>query len=130
MDSGQSPPGRLATPSVDDLLRLALQRTYERALDGEAEVTLRDAAALLRLQREIDRETVSQAAATIAQWRATLREVLWAARKHLGEHWEPFVADIRANQHLAAMWGLPGKAEPPQAHSRARKSAGSKFSRR
>ena len=70
-------------------------------------MTLRDAAVLLRLQREIDRETADQAAGRIAQWEATLREVLWAARRHLGEHWEPFVADIRANQHLAAMWGPP-----------------------
>jgi hypothetical protein len=99
--------GTAGHPSVDDLVRLALQRAYERALDGEAEVTLRDAAALLRLQREIDRETASQAAGTITQWQATLREVLWAAHKHLGENWEPFAADIRANQHLAAMWGPP-----------------------
>ena len=102
-----SPPGRLATPSAADLARLALQRAYERVLDGEAEVTLRDAAALLRLQREIDREAARQAEGTIAQWQATLREVLWAARRHLGERWEPFAADIRANQHLAAMWGPP-----------------------
>ena len=112
-----SPPGRLATPSIDDLVRPALQRAYERALDGEAEVTLRDAAALLRLQREIDREAARQAAGTIAQWEATLQEVLWAARRHLGEHWKPFVADIRTNQHLAAMWGLPAKAGPRQAVS-------------
>jgi hypothetical protein len=76
-------------------------------LDGEAEVTLRDVTALLRLQREIDRQASGQAAGTTAQWQATLREVLWAARRHLGEHWEPFAADIRANQHLAAMWGPP-----------------------
>ena len=61
-------------------------------------MTLRDAAALLRLQREIDREGARQASGTIAQWEATMREVLWAARRHLGEHWEPFVADIRANE--------------------------------
>ena len=104
------PPGRLATPSVDDLVRLALRRAYERALDGEAEVTLRDAAALLRLRREIDREAAGQAAGTTAQWQAAMREVLWAARRHLGEHWEPFVADIRANQQLAAMWGPPRRS--------------------
>jgi hypothetical protein len=104
------PLGRLATPSAADLARLALRRAYERVLDGEAEVTLRDAAALLRLQREIDREAAGQTAGTVAQFEATLREVLWAARRHLGDHWEPFVADIRANQHLAAMWGPPGKS--------------------
>ena len=68
-------------------------------------MSLRDAAALLRLQREIDREAAGQAAGTTAQWEVTLREALWAARRHLGGHWEPFVADIRANQQLAAMWG-------------------------
>jgi hypothetical protein len=104
------PPGRLATPSAADLARLALRRAYERVLDGEAEVTLRDAAALLRLQREIDREAAGQAAGTTAQWQATLREVLWAARRHLGEHWEPFVADIRTNEQLAAMWGPPQRS--------------------
>ena len=65
--------------------RLVLRRCYERVLDGEAEVSLRDAAALLRLQREIDREADGEPAGTIAQWEATLREVLWAARRHLGE---------------------------------------------
>jgi hypothetical protein len=74
-------------------------------------VTLRDAAALLRLQheidREIEREAAGQAAGTTAQWQATVRELLWAARRHLGEHWELFVADIRTNQQLAAMWGPP-----------------------
>ena len=73
-------------------------------------MTLRDAAALLRLQRELDREAAGQAAGTVARWEATLREVLWAARSHLGELWEPFVADIRANQQLAAMWGPPRRS--------------------
>ena len=104
------PPGQLQVPGIDDLARLVLRRCYERILYGEAEVTVRDAAALLRLQREIDREAARQAAGTTAQWQAALREVLWAARSHLGEHWEPFVADIRANQHLAAMWGPPRRS--------------------
>jgi hypothetical protein len=110
-------PGQLPVPGIADLARVVLRCCYERILYGEAEVTLRDAAALLRLQRELDREAASQAAGPIAQWEATLREVLWAARRHLGEHWEPFVADIRANQHLAAMWGPPGKAGLRQAGS-------------
>lgn len=65
------------------------------------------------LQREIDCEAAGQAAGTIARWEATLREVLWAARSHLGEHWEPFVAGIRANQQLAAMRGSPAKRTGP-----------------
>ena len=86
-------------------------------------MSLRDAAALLRLQREIDREAAGQAAGTTAQWEVTLREALWAARRHLGGHWEPFVADIRANQQLAAMWDLPGKAGPRQPGSPAQDRA-------
>ena len=112
-----SPLGRLATPSAADLARLALRRAYERVLDGEAEVTLRDASALLRLQRELDREAAGQAAGTVARWEATMSEVLWAARSHLGEHWEPFVADIRANEQLASMWGPPRRSGPRQAGS-------------
>jgi hypothetical protein len=81
-------------------------------------VTLRDAAALLTLQREIDREAACQAAGTTAQWQAALREVLWAARSHLGERWEPFVADVRANQHLAAMWGPPPQRRAGDGQSR------------
>ena len=95
-----------------------MRRAYERVLDGEAEVTLRDAAALLRLQREIDREAALQAAGSTAQWEATLREVLWAARRHLGDHWEPFVADVRANQNLAAMWGPPPQRRAGHGQSR------------
>ena len=86
-------------------------------------MTLRDAAALLRLQREIDREADGQAAGTTARWEATLREVLWAARRHLGERWEPFAADIRANEHLAAMWGPPRRSGPGQAGSPAQDRA-------
>ena len=98
-------------------------RADERILYGEAEVTLRDAAALLRLQREIDREAAGQAAGTTAQWQAAMREVLWAARSHLGEHWKPFVADIRANQQLAAMWGPPRQRGPREAGSPAQDRA-------
>ena len=104
-----SPPGRLATPSVDDLVRLALQRAYERALDGEAEVTLRDAAALLRLQREIDRETVSQAAGTIAQWEATLREVGTGSCAELERRDRPA---LRAGR-MAGNWGGPESGKGP-----------------
>jgi len=86
-------------------------------------VTPRDAAVLLRLQREIDREAAGQAAGTTAQWQAAMREVLWAARSHLGERWEPFVADIRANQQLAAMWGPPRRSGTGQAGSPAQDRA-------
>ena len=96
-------------PGVADLASLALRRAFER-LESGGTVSLHDVAGLLRLQREIEREAAGQDADNAARWEATLREVLWAARSHLGEHWEPFVADIRANQHLAAMWGPPRRS--------------------
>jgi hypothetical protein len=69
------------------------------------------------LQREIDCEAAGQAAGTIARWEATLREVLWPARSHLGEHWEPFVAGIRAQSAARGHPGLPGEAGLGQAGS-------------
>lgn len=45
-----------------------VRRAYEGILDGEAEVILRDAAALLKLQRVIEHEAARRAADTIAQW--------------------------------------------------------------
>jgi hypothetical protein len=44
------------------------RRAYEGILDGEAEVTLRDAAALLKLQCVMEHEAARRAARTIAQW--------------------------------------------------------------
>ena len=59
----------------------------------------------LRLQREIDREAAGQAAGTTAQWQAALREVLWVARSHLGEGWQPFAADVRAKRRARGYVG-------------------------
>ena len=60
----------------------------------------RDAVALLRLAHETGHGDA-------ARWEATLSEVLWLARRHLGEGWESFAADLRASQGLQALWGAP-----------------------
>ena len=43
-------------PGVADLARLALRRAYERLEAGEAEVSIRDAVAVLRLAHEIEHD--------------------------------------------------------------------------
>jgi hypothetical protein len=74
-----------------------------RHLEAGGAVSVKDVAALLRLQREIEHD----AARSDPRWEASLAEVLWLARRHLGEGWEPFAADLRASQALQAMWGAP-----------------------
>jgi hypothetical protein len=101
--------GQLAVPTAADLAALALRRCYERVEAGAA-VSAHDVVALLKLAREIERDAASQGAEDDARWQATLREVLWLARSHLGEGWKPFAADVRANQQLAAMWGPPRRS--------------------
>jgi hypothetical protein len=100
------PQGSCPYPPPPYLAALALWRAHERVEAGAA-VSAQDVVALLKLAREIEREAAGQAAGTTARWQATVRELLRAARRHPGEHWEPFAADIRANQQLAAMWRPP-----------------------
>ena len=100
------PLGQLPVPGIVDLTSLALRRAFERLESGGA-VSLHDVAGLLRLQREIEREAARQDTGSVDQWRATLTEVLWLARRHLGDGWAAFAADVHASGDLAAMWGPP-----------------------
>ena len=43
------PAGQLPAVNLDDLTALVVRRAFERILDGEVEVTIRDAAALLKV---------------------------------------------------------------------------------
>jgi hypothetical protein len=106
VNAAPSAPTGLPVPGVADLASLALRSAYER-LEAGAAVSLHDVAGLLRLQREIEREAAGQDAGSAGRWRATLREVLWLARRHLGDGWAAFAADVRASGDLAAMWGPP-----------------------
>jgi hypothetical protein len=96
---------------MDDLAALVVRRCYER-LEAGAAVSAHDVVALLKLAREIEHDAARQDAGNDARWQATLREVLWLARRHLRDGWSAFAADIRANEHLAAIWG-------PSPHKRA-----------
>ena len=99
-------PAGLPVPGIADLASLALRRAFERLESGGA-VSLHDVAGLLRLQREIEREAARQDAGNAARWQATLQEVLWLARRHLGDGWEPFAADLRASGAISFLWGPP-----------------------
>ena len=69
-------------------------------------VNIRDLVALMRLAAEFEQD----ARRPDPRWDATLAELLWLARRHLGSNWEAFAADVRANQQLAAMWGPPRRS--------------------
>lgn len=95
--------------SAQDLVRLSLQRAYERVSDG-AEVNLRDITALLRLQQQTERDgQADEAAATVLQWEAAFRELMWLLRRHLrGPAWGAFMADLKASESLNALMPRPG----------------------
>jgi len=92
--------GRLAVPGVADLARLALRRAYERLEAGEAEVSIRDAVAVLRLAHEIEHD------AAVAERDAARRQMeewehgLWIIRNAIGstavrqDAWVAFSAEV------------------------------------
>lgn len=103
-DSGSSP------VSTADLARLTLQKAYQNLQDNGSEASVRDAALMLKLQREIDRdEQARQAQGDVEQWRRAVQELLWLCRKHLGPNWAAFAADVRGNETLLAL--MPRREE-------------------
>jgi hypothetical protein len=101
-------PAGLAVPTVGDVAALALRNAYRRLEAGET-VSVSDVVALLKLQREIERDARPDAGSA-ARWHATVREILWTARHYLGDSWPAFAADLRASGQLRFMWG--GSASP------------------
>ena len=94
------------TPDLDSLLRLVLQRAYERITDSSRDVSVRDAVALAKLKREIERDQAADShAASAEQYQAALTQLLWIARKHLGGSWAAFAADVRSDELIAAATG-------------------------
>lgn len=60
---------------------------------------------LLRLARETGRERAP--GHSDEAWRASVRQLLWLAKSHLGTNWPAFVRDVRADRHLLDLWGDP-----------------------
>ena len=93
------PQGQLHVPGVADLARMALRRAYERLEAGEAEVTIRDAVAILRLAHEIEHEDAlaerDAARRQIAEWKRGLRLIRDAVVSHHGQPaWDAVAAQV------------------------------------
>lgn len=104
LSAAPAAPAGLAVPTVGDVAALALRRAYER-LESGATVSVQDVVALLKLAREVERD--SAGAGSAARWERTLSEVLWVARRHLGDQWPAFAADIRGSDVLSFLHGPP-----------------------
>ena len=104
-----APPG-LAVPTVGDLASLAAARLYARLEAGTIAVGPADVAVLTRLAREAERE--HHAGYPDERWAAAVRVLLWTARRHLGDGWKPFVADVRSDATLRDLWGDPPRPGP------------------
>ncbi len=87
-------------PSAADLAGLALRRCYERLEAGQASVSLQDAAALIRLAREIEQDdAVAAAAETRARaemFQKGMASTLWTAKRHIDPaKWRAFMDEVR-----------------------------------
>ncbi|MGH7869865.1 MAG: hypothetical protein ACREP9_20085, partial [Candidatus Dormibacteraceae bacterium] len=114
LDYEESTAGRdgSGSPDLSALLRLTLQRAYERVTDGSQEVGVRDAVALLKIKRELERDAAEEGQqATAEQWQAALTRLLWIARRHLGKNWAAFATDVRSDEMIAMATG--GKIAEP-----------------
>ena len=103
-DARRPAPG-LPVPTVDDLAQLAARRLWEALERGTVQVSARDVTALLRLAHETGRERAP--GHSDEAWQASVRQLLWLARSHLGTNWPAFVRDVRADRHLLDLWGDP-----------------------
>ena len=80
--------GQPEAPTLDDVASLAMRRLWERLEAGTIAVSPADAAALVRLAREI--KTEPYAGRSDERWQAAVREILWLARSHLRDGWPAF----------------------------------------
>ena len=59
----------------------------------------------MRLAHEIEQD----ASRPDPRWSASVSDLLWLARRHLGSNWAAFAADVRADPLLLAMWPRPDR---------------------
>jgi hypothetical protein len=85
-------------------------RLWERLEAGTIAVGPADVAVLTRLAREAERE--HHAGHSDERWQLAIRVLLWTARRHLGDGWKPFVADVRSDATLRDLWGDPPQPGP------------------
>jgi hypothetical protein len=95
-----SHPRPLATPSVAEVAGLAVRRCYEGLQSGRPAVSVRDVAALLKLQREVERDdavaAAAEARARAQMFQEGLASTLWTAKRHIDPaRWRAFMDDLR-----------------------------------
>ena len=101
-----SPPGTLATPSVAEVASLAVRRCYEGLQSGRPAVSVRDVAALLKLQREIEHDDAlaerDAARRQMEEWKAGLQLIRNAIVRQYGQDaWAAISAEIRKHRPAA-----------------------------
>jgi hypothetical protein len=105
-----SPPGRLATPSIDDLASLVLQRCWEGLQSGRPAVSVQAAVALIRLAHEIEHDAAlaerDAARRQMEESRQEWRHGLWIirnaiVRQHGEDAWAAISAEVRARRPAA-----------------------------
>ena len=79
---------------------LAVRRCYEGLQSGRPAVSVRDVAALLKLQREIERDdavpAAAEARARAQMFQKGLASTLWTAKRHIDPaKWRAFMDDLR-----------------------------------
>ena len=94
------PSGQLPEPSLKDLADLAIRKAYEGLQSGRPAVSVRDVAALLKLQREIERDdavaAAAEARARAEMFQKGLASTLWTAKRHIDPaKWRAFMDDLR-----------------------------------
>lgn len=104
------PLGQLPVPDVADLARVVLRRAYERLEAGGAEVTVRDAVAILRFAHEIEHDEAlaerDAARRQMEEWRQEWRHGLWIIRNAIvrqygQDAWAAISAEIRKQRPAA-----------------------------
>jgi hypothetical protein len=111
-------------PSAADLAALVLRRCYERLVAGQASVSLQDAAALLRLAREIERDdavaAAAEARARAEMFQKGLYSTLWTAKRHIDPaRWRAFMDDLgrECEPFAPPMTPSPGRRQNWQGRS-------------
>ena len=94
------PQGQFPVPGIGDLASLALRRCHERLEAGEAEVTTRDAVAILRLAHEIEHDAALAERAAARRQTEEWRHGLWLirdaiVRQYGQDAWAAISAEVR-----------------------------------
>ena len=100
------PPGQLAVPSFEDLADLVVRRCYEGLQSGRPTVSLQDAAAVIRLAWQIERDEAiparDKALAELAEAQAAVLSLKDAIVRRSGQdEWRALWTEVREERERA-----------------------------